>query len=154
MSAGASFDERLAVPWWWWPVGLAIAVLGAAEIHSGASGPLRSVLPYVVLPGLTTLVLVGSSRSRIRLADGVLHVPGARVPVAALGAVTPLDATGVRRWLGPLAQRWAFVALRPWLQSGVRLELADPADDTPYWLIGTRRPAELVAALERARVRP
>lgn len=154
MNSGPSYDERLTVPWWWWPIGLAIAVLGAAEIHGGAGGPLRSVLPYVVLPGLTTLVLAGSSRSRVRLADGVLHVPGARVPVTAVGAVTPLDATGVRRWLGPLAQRWAFVALRPWLHSAVRLELADPADDTPYWLIGTRRPAELVAALEQARVRP
>ena len=154
MSAGASYDERLVVPWWWWPVGLAIAVLGAAEIHGGASGPLRSVLPYVVLPGLTALVLAVASRSRVRLADGVLHVRGARVPVTSLGSITPLDATGVRRWLGPLAHRWAFVALRPWLQSAVRLELADPADDTPYWLIGTRRPAELVAALEQARVSP
>ncbi len=154
MSTGPSYDERLAVPWWWWPVGLAIAVVGAAEIHGGANGPLRALLPYAVLPGLTTLLLIVSSRSRIRLADGVLHVPGARIPVTALGTVTPLDATGVRRWLGPLAQRGAFVALRPWLQSGVRLELADPADDTPYWLIGTRRPAALVAALERARVSP
>ncbi len=154
MSSSASYDERLVVPWWWWPVGLAIAFVGAAEVHGGASGPLRAVLPYVVLPGLTTLVLIVSSRSRVRLADGVLHVPGARVPVTALGAMSSLDATGVRRWLGPLAQRWAFVALRPWLQSAVRLELADPADDTPYWLIGTRRPAELVAALEQARVSP
>ena len=154
MSTGPSYDERLAVPWWWWPVGLAIAVVGAAEIHGGASGPLRALLPYAVLPGLTTLLLIVSSRSRIRLANGVLHVPGARIPVTALGAVTPLDATGVRRWLGPLAQRGAFVALRPWLQLGVRLELADPADDTPYWLIGTRRPAAFVAALERARVSP
>lgn len=151
MRPAVTYNERLAVPWWWWPVGLAIAVVAAAEIHGGTGGPLRSVLPYVVLPGLTALVLTVSSRSRVRVVDGVLHVPGARLPVSAIGALTALDPTGVRRWLGPLAQPWAFVALRPWLQTGVRVELDDRADDTPYWLIGSRRPAELVAALEDAR---
>ncbi|MGH8922343.1 MAG: DUF3093 family protein, partial [Actinomycetes bacterium] len=32
------FDERLTVPWWWWPLGLGIAALLAAEVHMGYPG--------------------------------------------------------------------------------------------------------------------
>jgi len=146
-AAPPTYDERLAVPWWWWPVGLAVAVLGAAEIHGGVGGPVRSVLPYVALPLLVVLVLLGLSRARVRVADGILHVPGARVPVALLGAVTPLDRAGVRRLLG---RRDSYLALRPWLVLAVRADLDDPEDDTAVWLIATRRPAELATALATA----
>ena len=33
----------------------------------------------------------------------------------------------------------------------VRVPLTDPADPTPYWLVSTRHPARLVAALDAAR---
>jgi len=136
-AAPPTYDERLAVPWWWWPVGLAVAVLGAAEIHGGVGGPVRSVLPYIALPLLVVLGLLGLSRARVRVADGLLHVPGARVPVALLGAVEP-------------GRRDSYVALRPWLVLAVRADLDDPEDDTVFWLIGTRRPAELARALAAA----
>jgi hypothetical protein len=31
----------------------------------------------------------------------------------------------------------------------VRVDLEDPLDPTPYWLLSTRRPQELAAALAR-----
>ena len=31
------------------------------------------------------------------------------------------------------------------------MEVADPADPTPYWLVGTRRPETLVSALASLR---
>jgi hypothetical protein len=33
----------------------------------------------------------------------------------------------------------------------VYLEVDDPAGAVPYWLIGTRRPAELASVIERGR---
>lgn len=41
----------------------------------------------------------------------------------------------------------AYHALIFWVSEGVRVEINDPRDSTPYWLISTRRGEELVKAL-------
>ena len=68
-----------------------------------------------------------------------------------LGGVTPLDRDATRQVRGPLAEPRAYVATRPWLPASVRLQVEDPEDDTPYWLVGTRRPQELATAVAAAR---
>lgn len=145
-----AYDERLLVPWWAWPVGLGLALLVAAEVHGGAGGA-RAVVPYVIALPLAVVVLLRMSRGRVRVADGVLHVPGARVPVGFVGGVEPVDGERLRRLSGRLADPLAHVATRSWLPAGVRLTLVDPEDDTPYWVVGSRHPALLAAALERER---
>jgi hypothetical protein len=141
-----AYEERLVAPWWWWLGGLGVAVLLAAGIHSGAGGA-RAVVPYVVVPLGAVLLLAVLSRGRVVVADGVLHVPGARAPLTALGTATPLDREAVRQVRGPLADPRAFVSTRPWRTTGVRVAVSDAEDDTPYWLIGTRHPQRLVQAL-------
>lgn len=147
------YEERLVAPPLWWLGGLALAGMLAAAVHSGGSGA-RAVVPYVVLPLVVLAGLALASRGRVRVADGVLHVPGARIPVLHLGAVTPLDREQTRQVRGPLAEPTAFVATRPWLPQAVRLRVEDPEDDTPYWLVGTRDPQALAAAVTAARSAP
>jgi hypothetical protein len=149
----ADYDERLSVPVWAWPAGLALGLLLAAPVHGGYGG-VRAWLPYVVAPVLVAWALHRSSQGRVRITDGVLHVPRARIPVALLGAAQPLDAEQTRRLRGPTADLRAHVATRPWLRRAVQVRVEDPEDDTPYWLVGTRRPAELTRALEAARLTP
>jgi hypothetical protein len=144
-----AYDERLVAPPLWWVGGIGVAVLLAAGIHSGGSGA-RAVVPYVVLPLLVVGTLARSSRGRVRIADGMLHVPGARIPLTDVGAVTPLDREGTRRVRGPLAEPRAYVATRAWLPQSVRLQVEDPEDDTPYWVVGTRDPQALATALVHA----
>ena len=143
-----TYEERWVVPWWWWPAGIGLAALVAAEIHSGAPG-LRAVLPYAVLLPLAVLLLAVGSRGRLSVRDGMLHVPGARIPLDHLGDAVVLDRESLRRQTGPMADRRAFLVSRPWLHTAVRVTVTDPADDTPYWVLGTRRPADLLAALSR-----
>lgn len=147
-SDDAGYDERVAPPLWVWLGVLTVAAISAATLHGGATG-WRSVLPYVVLLPLAVAGLVAASRGRVRVAAGVLHVPGARIPLSAIGGVTPLDREGTRRVRGPLAEPRAFVSTRGWFTSSVRLQVEDPEDDTPYWLVGTRYPHELAAVLQR-----
>lgn len=149
---GVGYDERLRVPAWGWPVALLLGLVLAAPVHGGADGP-RAVLPYAVAVVVVLGVLLRASRGRVRLADDVLHVPGARVPVSAVSGVQALDAEQARRLRGPAADVRAHVASRPWLRRAVQVHLDDPDDDTPYWLVSTAHPEELAAALERARVR-
>ena len=65
--------------------------------------------------------------------------------------VAALDAAGMRRAAGVDADARAYLLLRPYLKRGVRVEIADPADPTPYWLVSCRRPDRVVAAVEAAR---
>jgi hypothetical protein len=46
-----------------------------------------------------------------------------------------------------MADRNAFLVSRPWLHTAVRLMVTDPDDDTPYWIVGTRQPERLLAAV-------
>jgi len=145
---GPAYEERLVAPAWVWLAVLVVAGIAAASLHGGASG-WRAVVPYALLLPLALGLLVRASRGEVRVADGVLHVPGARIPLDHIGGVTPLDREGTRRVRGPLAEPRAFVATRGWLTESVRVQVEDPEDDTPYWLIGTRHPRELAAALQR-----
>ncbi len=143
-----TFEERWAAPAWVWLAALVLALVAAATLHSGADGA-RAVVPYVVLLPLAVFGVLASSRGRVRVVDGVLQVPGGRIPLDHLGGVRALDREATRRLRGPLAQPRAFVATRAWLGSSVQVQVEDPEDDTPYWLVGTRDPEALAAALRR-----
>ncbi|MDQ6649655.1 MAG: DUF3093 domain-containing protein [Actinomycetota bacterium] len=149
MQSPPPYAERLTVPWWWWPFGAAVTALLAAEVHSGAGGA-RAVVPYLVgavlfLGGMATL-----SRGRIKVAEGYLVADAAQLPIEVVGSVRALTRDQVRSLLGPAADPAAYLVTRPWLPAAVLITLDDPDDDTPYWLIGTRHPDELVEALTRA----
>jgi hypothetical protein len=46
----------------------------------------------------------------------------------------------------------AYLLLRPYVRRAVRIEITDPRDTTPYWLLSTRHPERLAAALSSAPV--
>ncbi|MDQ3886883.1 MAG: DUF3093 domain-containing protein [Actinomycetota bacterium] len=147
------FTERLTVPWWWWPVGVAIATLLAAEVHLGQPG-LRAWLPYALSVPSALLVLLWLGRHRVRVAAGELHVGPAHLPLQYVGRVTTVRAQDKRQVLGPELDPAAFVLHRPWVGPAVRVELTDPADPTPYWLFSVRdceRLAELLRQHNRDR---
>jgi hypothetical protein len=61
-----------------------------------------------------------------------------------------LDAEAARRAAGVEADARAYLLLRPYLTRAVRVQVVDPADPTPYWLVSTRRPRTLAAVLSEA----
>ncbi len=142
-----SHDERLRIPLWWWPAGLALSAVLAAELHLGQPG-LRSWLPYAVVLPTAAALLWWMGRIRIRVAAGELRVDDARLPLQYVSAAVPLTGAAKRDALGPRLSSLAFVVHRPWVRGVVRLTLADPADPTPYWIVSSRRPEGLVAAIE------
>lgn len=85
--------------------------------------------------------------ARVRVSDGVFRAGHARIEAAHLGPATALDPEETRRLAGREADARAYLLLRPYLKRAVRVTVADPRDPTPYWLVSTRHPEELVAAL-------
>ncbi|MCK0092208.1 DUF3093 domain-containing protein [Rhodococcus sp. F64268] len=141
-----TYSERLWVPIWWWPIGIGIAALLAAELHMGAPG-MYAWVPYAALIPCAVWTLVWLSRRRIEVINGELVVDQAHLPVELIsrGVVVPGSAksSALGRQLDPAA----FVRHRPWVKTMALIVLDDPEDPTPYWLISTRRPAELLGAL-------
>ena len=140
------FDERLTVPWWWWPLGLGVAALLAAEVHMGYPG-VRAWLPYLLTVPLAGAVLIRWGRRRVQLAGGNLQVGPAHVPLRHLGKVEVIRPSAKRQALGPDLDPAAFVLHSAWIGPVLRIELTDPQDPTPYWIFSVRRAEELAALL-------
>jgi|SRR6478752_4591596 len=90
-------------------------------------------------------VWLGSARVEVR--DGALYAGPAHISLGLLGTVEPLDAEETRRVHGRDADARAFLCTRPYLKRSVKVAVLDPDDRTPYWLISTRHPQRLAAAI-------
>lgn len=143
------FAERLSVPLRWWVQGtMLVATLWLALVVA---------VPLVVawtVTGLALLVMfalfVSYGGARISLEGDVLRAGRAHISTEHVGAVTALDADAMRLQAGRDADARAYLLLRPYLKRGVKVDLSDPSDPAPYWLISSRRPDALAAALTRA----
>jgi Protein of unknown function (DUF3093) len=148
-STHAPYEERLSAPRSWWVV----AVLAGVSLA-------LILLPFGTLPmlgglvGGTALAAMGVSSygaARIRVVAGSLVTPTARIPVSALGPAHVLDADEARAWRTYKADTRAYMLLRSYVPTAVRVEVTDPEDPTPYVYLSTREPERLAAALAAAR---
>ena len=118
---------------------MAAAAFLATELAIGAFA-LRSPITYVVAGVAALAGVAWLSRLRVLVDGESLQVDDARLPLSVVGEVTVVDAAARRDLLGQDAEPLAFVIMRPWISGGVRIDLADPADPTPYWFISSRHP--------------
>ncbi len=140
------YAERLTVPLRWWVQGtMLVASLWLATVV--ALPPVAAWLATGAALALMVVLLVGYGSARIEIGDGALRAGRARIELHHLGAATALDAEAARRLAGRDADARAYLLLRPYLKRAVRVDLHDPADPAPYWLLSTRRPAELADVL-------
>jgi hypothetical protein len=149
-SSGTNYREWLVAPWWMWPAAVAVAAFLATELAIGAFA-LRAPITYLVAGAIAIAGVAAMSRIRVRVDDQTLHVDDAHLPLAVIRGVTIIDAVARRELLGPEADPLAFVIIRPWIPGGVRIDLDDPADPTPYWYVSSRHPDRLAAALRAPR---
>jgi hypothetical protein len=139
-----AFDERLwPSPTGWIAVPALAAMLGIALWPVGTGAGLAAAIVGLVLAGVVAV----RSATRVRVQDGELRAGSAHIPLTLLRAPQSLDADATRHALGPGLDARAHLCLRGWVRTAVRVELDDPADPTPYWIVSTRRPEALVAAL-------
>ena len=140
------YDERLGVPLRWWVQGtMLVASLWLATVV--ALPGLGAWIVTALALGLLALGLLSNGSARIRVADGVLRAGRAHIAGVHVGRVSALDAEETRLTAGRDADVRAFLLLRPYLKRAVRVEITDPADPAPYWLLSTRHPERLAAAI-------
>jgi hypothetical protein len=141
-----AYAERLGVPLRWWVQGtMLVATLWLAVVVAmPAVG--AWIITAVALAALS-LGLWSYGSARISVADGTFRAGRAHIGAAYVGTATALDPEETRRLAGVDADARAYLLLRPYLKRAVKVEITDPADPAPYWLVCTRRPEDLVRAL-------
>jgi hypothetical protein len=106
---------------------------------------------YVVIIGVFAAAMLNWSRPLVGITGSVLTAGRATLPLSAVGEVAALDRRQARVLRGPRADPAAFILIRPYLREAVYIEVTDPALGTPYWLLATRYPDRLAAAINRSR---
>lgn len=146
-----AYRERLQVPVSYWLLAALIVPLLGGETYIVASG----FIPPLVIGALYVLVaafLLNWNSATVEVTGDALRAGRDTLPLSAVGEAIALDERQSAALRGPQADPAARVLLRPYLRHAVCVRLAGTAaDGAPYWLIATRRPAELAAAIERAR---
>ncbi|WP_328355198.1 DUF3093 domain-containing protein [Streptomyces sp. NBC_00445] len=143
------YEERLTAPRSWWLISFLVGVSMALVL-----------LPFGTLPmlgglagGTAAAAVVASSYGspRIRVVGGSLIAGEAKIPVTALGEAEILDPEEARAWRTYKADTRAFLLLRAYIPTALKVEVTDPDDPTPYLYLSTREPERLAEALKVAR---
>ncbi|PBC85535.1 MULTISPECIES: DUF3093 domain-containing protein [unclassified Streptomyces] len=143
------YEERLTAPRSWWVIAAMIGV--ACALMLLPLGTLWMLGGLIGGAALSAVAVSSYGSARIRVVGGALIAGDAKIPVTALGEARALDADEALAWRTHKADARAFMLLRGYIRTAVRVEITDPQDPTPYAYLSTRTPERLVAALAAGR---
>jgi hypothetical protein len=104
----------------------------------------------VTFLALSALLVLISIRTRliIQVDHSELMVGRAHIELKYIGEVTELDTAAMKTLRSRDANPMAFLAFRFWSSTGVKVEVNDERDETPYWLITSNKANQLAKALK------
>jgi hypothetical protein len=144
-----AYVERLSVPFRWW----ALAIMFWATVLVAflvAVPTLVAVGVVAALMAATAALFLTWGSAQVAVVDGVFHAGRARIPVHLLADATSLSEEEARRAVGVDADARAYLLLRPYVGRAVRVQVVDPADPTPYWVVASRHPDALASCVNAA----
>jgi hypothetical protein len=144
-----SYREHLWVPVSYWLLAVPVVALLGGELYAGFGGYIPPLI-YAVFTAIVVTFLLSWGAASVEVSDGALRAGRAALPLDQIGDVVALDEKQSALLRGPRADPAAHLLLRPYLKRAVYIEVADPGQ-APYWLVGTRRPEQLAAAIQRSR---
>jgi hypothetical protein len=138
------YSEKLWPAWWVWIVVLGVSGAGILVFApiSMAAGYTGAAVLLVILAG----ILVASTPAVV-VTQTSFRAGRAVLPRTFTGTAEAFDGDEATAERGPRLNGLAYLCIRGWIRPVVRVELTDPEDRTPYWLVSSRHPDRLVAAL-------
>jgi hypothetical protein len=139
------YQEKLGWPWWLWA--FALFLTGSISLAVWAAiSPMATIIISVIQ---FLLLILASIKTKliITITKGWLLVGPAAIERAYLKNFSPLAFTELAKTRGVDGDPAAFLQLRFWVNSAIKIELRDPKDETPYWLISTNRANDLANVL-------
>ena len=114
------------------PINLVVGIAAAAVLYSGS------------------IALLLLSSPLLLLTEQDLRAGRARIPVGLIGTVHGFHGAEATLERGRMLDARAYLVIRGWIDPVLRINILDPEDPTPYWLLSTRKPAALAAAITAA----
>ena len=130
----------------WWIVAAA-AVITLFVITAVPAGTIAGVAVGGVALVLIVLFFLRYGAARVEVDGERLRAGRAVIERAYLGTVEALTGDDARHAFGRDCDPQAYLLLRSYVRGAVRVEITDPRDPAPYWVIATRHPDRLAAAL-------
>jgi len=140
----SSYRERLS-PSWWMVVAVGLVMPATLLIFLPLSPLVGALAGVGMWAGALAVLWVFSPI--IEVEDGTLRVGTARIDLAFVGETREFRGEDARHEKGPGAHGLAWMSLRPWIDPVVKITVTDSDDPTPYWLVSTRYPQELMSAV-------
>jgi hypothetical protein len=103
-----------------------------------AVGLILVISIWAALFFLAPVIQVGSSH---------LSVARAKIPRNLLGKIEEIAKDQIFYERGPKLDPAAFKVFQGTVKTAIKISLNDPNDPTPYWIISTRKPAQLAEVL-------
>jgi len=144
------YRERLS-PSLWALVAAAVCGPMAALVFSPIDTTLALVIGLLVSVAIVAALVALSPVVEIR--DGELRAGRAHIPVEYLGHAQGVQGDAARTARGSGLDHRAWHVIRGGIDGVVTVDVTDPEDPTPSWVVSTRTPDRLVAAIQRAQVR-
>ncbi|MCX4920025.1 DUF3093 domain-containing protein [Streptomyces sp. NBC_00687] len=143
-----AYDERLTAPRAYWVIAVSFGLsLGLVFLPYGLIAALCALTAGTCVAGF----YVSSQGSlRIRVVGDFLIAGDARIPLNTLGEPQVLKGEEARAWRTYKADMRAFMLMRSYISTAVRIEVLDPDDPTPYLYLSTRTPDQLASVLRHA----
>lgn len=111
-----------------------------------AIGNQPAFLTWVVLTVLIVLIALKATLV-IEVDESEMRAGPAHIELKYLGKATVLDSKEMGRLRTRDADPASFLIFRFWRSTGVKVEINDTRDKTPYWLITSKRNNELAEIL-------
>ena len=112
-----------------------------------ALGNSAALVTFLALSALLVLISI-RTRLIIQVDHSELMVGRAHIELRYVGEVTELDSAAMKAIRSRDANPIAFLAIRFWTSTGVKVEIIDKRDETPYWLITSNKANQLAKALK------
>jgi hypothetical protein len=144
-NSNSEFAERINWPVWLW---LFLAMI-VASIFLTFWAPFGNLVATVICILVSATLIYSAKKSVLEIVviNNWLYVGNAKIDCKHIKKVTALPKEEFLKLRGQNADPAAFNATRFWVSTGVKVELKDKNDPTPYWLIASRKPKQLAAAL-------
>jgi len=141
------FKERASWPIWLWAFLLFLSGSLGIAIWAALGNTWAEVSMLTQLVGL--LFLSQSTPLEIEVTADLLRVGPARIERKYISGVTSLTSEEMRILRGPKINTAAYMQIRFWISTGVKITISDPQDPTPYWLVSSKKAHQLAGALNK-----
>jgi hypothetical protein len=109
----------------------------------------RITLATLAISTIALIWIAIAMKTEITFDGEMLRIDKAKIERKYLGQVRVLDRSAMRLMRTRDADPAAYLAIKFWEPQGLRVDLNDPRDKTPYWLITSKRGEEIAALLNR-----